>query len=91
MSFPTIIEHSDFTLKAATDISKAEEFSKIVSENQEEFKFLPHTSGISTMEKAVAEIEGFQQKWNAGTMFFYFIFNLKGYIVGSVGMYQNKR
>lgn len=86
MSFPTIIEHSDFTLKAATDISKAEEFAKIVSENQEEFKFLPHTSGISTVEKAVAEIEGFQQKWNAGSMFFYFIFDLKGNIVGSVGI-----
>lgn len=86
MSFPTIIEHEDFVLKAATDISKAEEFAKIVSENQKEFKFLPHTSGISTVEKALAEIKGFKTKWEAGTMFFYFIFNLKGNIVGSVGV-----
>lgn len=86
MSFPTAIKHHDFILKAATDISKAKEFAKIVSENQKEFKFLPYTSNISTVDKALTEISGFKTKWDEGTMFFYFIFNLKENIVGSVGI-----
>lgn len=86
MSFSTVLQHTDFTLKAAIDLSKAEEFSKIVAANQNEFKFLPHTSQISTTEKAVAEITGFQKKWQEGTMFFYFIFDKTDKIVGSVGI-----
>lgn len=87
MSFPQTINHNDFTLKAATDISKAQEFATIVAENQYEFRFLPHTSKISTLEKAIAEIEGFKNMWaNNGSMFFYFIFDNSDKIVGSVGI-----
>lgn len=86
MSFSTLILNNDFTLKAAINLSNAEEFASIVARNQEEFKFLPHTSKISTIEKAMDEIKGFQAKWNAGTMFFYFIFDLDNKIVGSVGI-----
>ena len=87
MPFSPIIYHNDFTLKAATDISKAQEFASIVIQNQHEFRFLPHTSQISTVEKARAEIKNFKDMWdNNGSMFFYFIFDNSDIIVGSVGI-----
>ena len=87
MSFSQIIEHSDFTLRAATDVSKAQELAEIIAQNQYELRFLPHTSQISTTKKAVAEIENFKSMWeNNGCMLFYFIINKSDKIVGCVGI-----
>ena len=87
MSFPQTIRHKDFTLQAASDISRANEFALIVAENQNELRFLPHTSQISTTEKAITEIENFRGMWaNNGNLLFYFIIDNSDKIVGSVGI-----
>lgn len=80
------IKGDNFSLIEATDVGKAEEFAEIVRNNRQEFKFLPHTSQITTVAKAVAEISGYAAKRQSGEMFFYFVVDDRNKILGCAGV-----
>ena len=80
------IKGDNFSLIEASDVKRAEEFAAIVRNNLQEFKFLPHTSQITTVAKAAAEISGYAAKRQSGEMFFYFVVDDKNKILGCVGV-----
>lgn len=86
LDFPKEIHGQDFVLRSVTNKRYAPKLVTLVSKNRQEFKYIPLTSTLITLERANKHIDLHAQSWKDGTGFYYFIFDLQNKLLGYLGL-----
>ena len=91
--FPKEIVTEDFILRAVIHKCYAPKLVTLVSKNIKEFKYIPLTATLITLESANTHIDYHKEAWKKGNGYYYFIFDYNNKLMGYVGLkirYGNK-
>ena len=75
LDFPKEIIAEDFILRAVLHKRYAPKLVTLVSKNIKEFKYIPMTSTLTTLDRANTHIDYHKEAWKKGNGYYYFIFD----------------